>query len=62
MTDANPLELGFLSKVVIACAVLLTAASVLWYGIIVEVCFASCATYLIGRSNRCGSVSFCSRQ
>jgi len=37
MTDANRQELGLLPKLVIASAVLLLAAGVLWYGITVEV-------------------------
>ena len=33
MTDANPLELGLLPKLVIAFAILLIAAGVFWHGV-----------------------------
>lgn len=37
MTDANSQELGLLAKLVIAFAILLTIAGVLWHGVTIEV-------------------------
>ncbi len=36
MTDANPQELGLLSKLVIAFAIVLIAAGILWHGVTME--------------------------